>query len=58
MYFQHSSEIWAEFPELAAGFLFADGISTGGSVVDRLAPFYRTAETRLAAADSNGQCIT
>lgn len=50
MYFQHSREIWSQFPELAAGVLFADRIGEGGSVVDRLAPFYRTAETRLAAS--------
>jgi DNA/RNA-binding domain of Phe-tRNA-synthetase-like protein len=50
MYFQHSSEIWSEFPELAVGVLFADGISKDVSVVDRLTPFYRIAETRLAAS--------
>lgn len=50
MYFQHSSEIWNEFPELAAGVLVVDGIGTGVSVTNRLVPFYRIAETRLAAS--------
>lgn len=49
MHFQHSSEIWSEFPELAAGVLFVDGISKDVSVADRLTPFHRTAQARLAA---------
>jgi DNA/RNA-binding domain of Phe-tRNA-synthetase-like protein len=50
MYFQHSCKIWSEFPQLAVGVLYADGISRRVSVVDHLTPFYRTAETRLAAS--------
>ncbi|MGH3914487.1 MAG: B3/B4 domain-containing protein [Pseudonocardiaceae bacterium] len=50
MYFQHSSEIWSEFPELAAGVLFVDGISKDVSVADHLTPFQRTAEARLAVS--------
>lgn len=50
MYFQHSSEIWSEFPELAAGVLVVDGISKDVSVADHLTPFHRTAGARLAAS--------
>ncbi|MGH3794483.1 MAG: B3/B4 domain-containing protein [Pseudonocardiaceae bacterium] len=50
MHFQHSSEIWSEFPELSAGVLFVDGISKDVSVADRLTPFHRTADARLAAS--------
>ncbi|SHF58947.1 B3/B4 domain-containing protein [Streptoalloteichus hindustanus] len=50
MYFQHSTEIWSEFPELVPGALVADGITADVSVRDRLTPFHRTAEERLATA--------
>ena len=32
MYFEHSDEIWSDFPELVAGVLFAQGITSDGSV--------------------------
>lgn len=50
MYFQHSRQIWTDFPELAACVLFADGISNDVSVADRVIPFHRTAKARLAAS--------
>lgn len=48
MDFQHSGEIWRDFPELVAGALFADGITPHVSVGDRVANFTTTASSRLA----------
>lgn len=50
MYFQHSTEVWDAFPDLAAGVLHADGITIDLSVADRLPSFYRTAEERLSGS--------
>ncbi|HXV92797.1 MAG TPA: phenylalanine--tRNA ligase beta subunit-related protein [Pseudonocardia sp.] len=54
MYFQHSPEIWSDFPELAAGALFADGITPDVSVEDRVAEFAAVAAGRLTGT-SEGQ---
>ena len=35
--FQHSGEIWGDFPELVAGAVFADGITPDAAVGDRVA---------------------
>jgi DNA/RNA-binding domain of Phe-tRNA-synthetase-like protein len=48
MYFQHSSEIWREFPELAASVLHAAGIVREVSVEAQIAPFEAMAQARLA----------
>ena len=48
MFFQHSGEIWRDFPELVAGALFADGITPGAEVGDRVAKFTAIANSRLA----------
>jgi DNA/RNA-binding domain of Phe-tRNA-synthetase-like protein len=50
MHFQHSSEIWRDFPELVPGVLFAEGITTDVSVDHRLTKFTAVAQSRLAAA--------
>ena len=50
MHFQHSSEIWRDYPELVPGVLFAEGIHTDVSVGPRVAKFNRIAEERLAIA--------
>lgn len=50
MHFQHSSEIWREFPELAAGVVHVDGIRSDVPVTSRIAPFNARAEGRLASA--------
>ncbi|WP_113704752.1 B3/4 domain-containing protein [Nonomuraea lactucae] len=47
MRFQHSSEIWRDFPELVPGVLFADGITPEASVDDRVAEFGAVARARL-----------
>jgi DNA/RNA-binding domain of Phe-tRNA-synthetase-like protein len=47
--FQHSAEIWRDFPELAAGVLSAEGITPGVTADDHVARFTAAAAGRLAA---------
>jgi DNA/RNA-binding domain of Phe-tRNA-synthetase-like protein len=49
MHFQHSGEIWRDFPELVPGVVAADGITHDVSVGDRAARFTAIASARLAA---------
>jgi DNA/RNA-binding domain of Phe-tRNA-synthetase-like protein len=49
MYFQHSSEIWRDFPELVPGALFVEGITKDVSVGSQVVKFNTIAEARLAA---------
>src|SRR5499427_3643387 len=49
MHFQHSGEIWRDFPGLVAGALFADGITADVSVAAHTAKFTAAAASRLAA---------
>ena len=48
MYFQHAADMWAEFPELAAGVVVVDGITKDASVADRQTPFCDIADSRLS----------
>ena len=48
MHFQHSGEIWRDFPELVPGVLFAEGITPDAPVGDRAAKFTAIASSRLA----------
>jgi DNA/RNA-binding domain of Phe-tRNA-synthetase-like protein len=48
--FQHSGEIWRDFPELVAGVLLADGITPDAPAGDRVAEFTAIANGRLATA--------
>jgi DNA/RNA-binding domain of Phe-tRNA-synthetase-like protein len=48
MYFEHSSEIWRDFPELVPGVLFAEGITKDAPVGRQVANFNAVAESRLA----------
>jgi DNA/RNA-binding domain of Phe-tRNA-synthetase-like protein len=50
MDFQHSGEIWRDFPELVAGAVLADGITPDAAVGDRVATFTAIARSRLADA--------
>jgi DNA/RNA-binding domain of Phe-tRNA-synthetase-like protein len=50
MHFQHSGEIWRDFPELVAGIVFADAVTQDVSVGDRVAKFADIATSRLAQA--------
>lgn len=49
MYFQHSQELWSDFPALVPGVLVADGITSDVSVGSRVAHFNAIAESRLAS---------
>lgn len=48
MHFQHSGEIWRDFPELVPVILFAEGITPDVSVDSRVAKFSAVASSRLA----------
>jgi len=48
MHFEHSGEIWRDFPELVPGVLFAEGISSGVPAGSRTARFTAVARSRLA----------
>ncbi|MEV0229177.1 phenylalanine--tRNA ligase beta subunit-related protein [Nonomuraea sp. NPDC050786] len=50
MRFQHSSDIWRDFPELVPGVLVATGITADVSVDDRVARFAELAAKRLATS--------
>jgi DNA/RNA-binding domain of Phe-tRNA-synthetase-like protein len=50
MRFQHSTDIWRDFPELVPGALVADGITADADAEARIAPFTAIAEARLASS--------
>jgi DNA/RNA-binding domain of Phe-tRNA-synthetase-like protein len=50
VHFEHSSELWAAFPELVPGVLFADGIAGEASVDARVSELCVIAESRLATS--------
>jgi DNA/RNA-binding domain of Phe-tRNA-synthetase-like protein len=50
MEFEHSGEIWHDFPELVAGVVFADGITPDAAAGDSVATFSAIARSRLANA--------
>jgi DNA/RNA-binding domain of Phe-tRNA-synthetase-like protein len=47
--FQHSAEIWRDFPELVPGIMYVDGITPDVSVAACTARFTSAARSRLAA---------
>jgi DNA/RNA-binding domain of Phe-tRNA-synthetase-like protein len=50
MDFQHSGEIWRDFPELVPGIVLAGGITHDVAASDRVARFTAIAKSRLAGA--------
>jgi DNA/RNA-binding domain of Phe-tRNA-synthetase-like protein len=50
MHFQHSGEIWSDFPELVPGVLFAEGITPDAPADSFVAKFTALARSRLAQA--------
>ena len=54
MEFHHAPDIWADFPELAAGAVFAQGVGTGADVADRVAHWHGVADERLAGTSAAG----
>ncbi len=53
MHFEHSGEIWRDFPELVPGVLFAEGLGPEVPVGTRTAKFTAIASSRLAAASES-----
>ncbi len=53
MHFRHSDDIWQNFPELAPGVLWTDGITAAASVDAQLEAFQATARARLAAGSES-----
>jgi DNA/RNA-binding domain of Phe-tRNA-synthetase-like protein len=49
VHFEHSGEIWRDFPALAAGVVFAGGITPGVPAGPQTAGFISVARSRLAA---------
>lgn len=54
MWFRHSVEIRRDFPELAAGVVFVDGITADVSVDPRVEEFLAVAGSRLAGGPESG----
>jgi len=50
MIFQHSQEIWRDFPELVPGVIAADGIASDTTVDEQVETYSRLASGRLAHA--------
>jgi DNA/RNA-binding domain of Phe-tRNA-synthetase-like protein len=50
VHFQHSAEIWRDFPELVPGVLVVDGISVDASVERQVAELGAIAESRLTGS--------
>ena len=49
-HFQHSAEVWRDFPELVPGIMLAGGITDGVAAGDRVARFTAIAKSRLNGA--------
>ncbi|MBW8722667.1 MAG: hypothetical protein JF626_12625 [Polaromonas sp.] len=48
MFFRHSEALWADYPELVPGVLYAGGITASADVSRQVARFNTTAQARLA----------
>jgi DNA/RNA-binding domain of Phe-tRNA-synthetase-like protein len=48
MHFQHSPELWNDYPDLVPGVIHVEGITEGALVASRTEPFTRIAGERLA----------
>jgi DNA/RNA-binding domain of Phe-tRNA-synthetase-like protein len=55
VHFDHSPEIWKQYPELAPGVLFADGIHAKASVEAPVAAFNAIAQSRLEGVLAEGE---
>lgn len=47
LYFRHAPDIWREFPQLAAGLAYVDGVDDRPDVAARLLPYFARARERL-----------
>jgi DNA/RNA-binding domain of Phe-tRNA-synthetase-like protein len=55
MYFQHSAQIWRDFPALVPGVLYVEGITEGGSTSGAADRFAAIAKSRLAAVSAESE---
>lgn len=55
MRFNHSPAIWAQYPELAAGVLFAEGFNDQADVTAQVRHFTAIAQARLAGVPSESE---
>ncbi|MEV0379708.1 phenylalanine--tRNA ligase beta subunit-related protein [Nonomuraea sp. NPDC050643] len=55
MYFQHSDDIWRDFPELVPGVLYAEGITADVSAAAPIAAYTERAAARLAGVASESE---
>lgn len=55
MRFNHSPAIWAQYPELAAGVLFAEGFNDQADVTAQVRHFNAIAQARLAGVPSESE---
>lgn len=53
MRFRHADTLWSDYPELAAGALYATGIDTTADVAPRVAEYTSRATTRLGGASES-----
>ena len=49
MHFSHSEEMWHDFPELAAGVLYVEGVTPDAGVRDQIATLTAAASSRLGS---------
>src|SRR5580700_9821583 len=50
MHFEHSLEIWGDYPELVPGIVFAEGITPSADTRPSVAKFQQVARLRLASS--------
>lgn len=55
MRFNHSPSVWAQYPELAAGVLFAEGFNDQADVTGQVRHFNAIAQARLAEVPSESE---
>jgi DNA/RNA-binding domain of Phe-tRNA-synthetase-like protein len=55
MRFNHSPSVWAQYPELAAGVLFAEGFNDQADVTAQVRHFNAIAQARLAGVPSESE---
>jgi DNA/RNA-binding domain of Phe-tRNA-synthetase-like protein len=55
VYFQHSADIWSDFPQLVPGVLYAEGITSTAEAEDAADRFAAIAKSRLAAVAAESE---
>ena len=55
MQFQHSAQLWRDFPQLVPGILYLDGITSTAQTSPAVDRFYAVAKSRLAAVTAESE---